>query len=188
MIMPPALDPADLKILSALQDDASRSTVELAEIAGVSQSVCWRRIQRLKDEGIILRQVTLLDRSRLGLETQIFAEVKLSAHGRANLADFSDAIRAFPEVMECYLLLGAVDFLLKIVTENIRAYEIFFFEKLSRLPGVQEVNSIVVFSEVKATTALPLGERGMSAATLNPSSLSLSKDAATAMRSSTGSE
>jgi Lrp/AsnC family transcriptional regulator len=158
--MPIALDSADLKILSALQDDASLSTVELADLAGVSQSVCWRRIQRLKDEGVIRRQVTLLDRDKLGLETQIFAEVKLSAHGRANLSDFSDAIRAFPEVMECYLLLGAVDFLLRVVTENIRAYETFFFEKLSRLPGIQEVNSIVVFSEVKATTSLPLAKLG----------------------------
>ena len=153
-----SLDGADLKILAALQEDAGLSTVELAEMAGVSQSVCWRRIQRLKDEGVIRRQVTLLDRNMLGLETQIFAEVKLSAHGRANLSDFSDAIRTFPEVMECYLLLGAVDFLVKIVTQNIRAYEVFFFEKLSRLPGVQEVNSIVVFSEIKATTALPLAE------------------------------
>jgi Lrp/AsnC family transcriptional regulator len=156
--MPVTLDGADLKILAALQEDASLSTVELAERAGVSQSVCWRRIQRLKDDGVIQRQVTLLDRAKLGLETQIFAEVKLSAHGRANLSDFAEAIRAFPEVMECYLLLGAVDFLLKIVTQNIRAYEIFFFEKLSRLPGVQEVNSIVVFSEIKATTTLPLGD------------------------------
>jgi Lrp/AsnC family transcriptional regulator len=157
--MPISLDAADLKILAALQEDAGLSTVDLAERAGVSQSVCWRRIQRLKDEGVILRQVTLLDRARLGLETQIFAEVKLSAHGRANLSDFSEGIRAFPEVLECYLLLGAVDFLLKIVVENIRAYEIFFFEKLSKLPGVQEVNSIVVFSEIKASTALPLAGR-----------------------------
>jgi len=157
--MPVSLDPADLKILAALQEDASLSTVDLAERAGVSQSVCWRRIQRLKDEGVIRRQVTLLDRTKLGLETQIFAEIKLSTHGRANLSEFSDAIRDFPEVMECYLLLGAVDFLVRIVTENIRAYEVFFFEKLSRLPGIQEVNSIVVFSEVKATTALPIAHR-----------------------------
>jgi Lrp/AsnC family transcriptional regulator len=154
--MPVALDPADIRILSALQDDAALSTVELAERAGLSQSVCWRRIQRLKAEGVILRQVTLLDRTKLGLETQIFAEVKLSAHGRANLSEFAEAIRGFPEVLECYLLLGAVDFLLRIVTENIRAYEVFFFEKLSRAPGIQEVNSIVVFSEIKTTTALPL--------------------------------
>jgi Lrp/AsnC family transcriptional regulator len=155
--MPIHLDGPDLRILAALQEDASLSTVELAEVAGLSQSVCWRRVQRLKEEGVIRRQITLLDRTKLGLDTQIFAEVKLSAHGRANLSDFSEAIRSFPEVMECYLLLGAVDFLLRIVTENIRAYEVFFFEKLSRLPGIQEVNSIVVFSEVKSTTSLPIG-------------------------------
>jgi len=151
------LDAADLKILAALQEDASLSTVELAELAGLSQSVCWRRIQRLKEEGVIKQQVMLLDRAKLGLDTQIFAEVKLSAHGRANLSEFADAIRGFSEVLECYLLLGAVDFLLRIVTENIRAYEVFFFEKLSRLPGIQEVNSIVVFSEIKASTSLPIG-------------------------------
>jgi Lrp/AsnC family transcriptional regulator len=154
-----SLDAADLKILAALQQDASLSTVELAELAGVSQSVCWRRIQRLKDEGVIRGQVTLLDRGKLGLETQIFAEVKLSAHGRANLSDFADAIRDFPEVLECYVLLGAVDFMLRIVVENMRAYQVFFFEKLSRIPGIQEVNSIVVFSEIKTTTALPLEQK-----------------------------
>ena len=153
-----SLDAADIKILAALQEDASLSTVDLAELAGVSQSVCWRRIQRLKEDGVIRGQVTLLDRTKLGLETQIFAEVKVSAHGRANIADFSDALRGWPEVLECYVLLGSVDFMLRIVVENIRAYEIFFFEKLSRLPGIQEINSIVVFSEIKATTALPLGQ------------------------------
>jgi Lrp/AsnC family transcriptional regulator len=152
-----SLDGADLKILAALQDDASLSTVELAELAGLSQSVCWRRVQRLKEEGVILRQITVLDRSKLGLDTQIFAEVKLSAHGRANLSEFAEAIRAFPEVLECFLLLGRVDFLVRIVTANIRAYEAFFFEKLSRLPGIQEVNSIVVFSEIKSTSSLPIG-------------------------------
>jgi Lrp/AsnC family transcriptional regulator len=151
------LDAADLKILAALQDDASLSTVELAELAGLSQSVCWRRIQRLKDDGVIRRQVMLLDRAKLGLDTQIFAEVKLSAHGRANLAEFAEAIRGFPEVLECFLLLGRVDFLLRIVARDVRAYEVFFFEKLSRLPGIQEVNSIVVFSEVKSSTSLPIG-------------------------------
>ena len=153
-----SLDAADIKILAALQEDASLSTVDLAELAGVSQSVCWRRIQRLKEDGVIRGQVTLLDRTKLGLETQIFAEVKVSAHGRANIADFSDALRGWPEVLECYVLLGSVDFMLRIVVENIRAYELFFVEKLSRLPGIQEINSIVVFSEIKATTALPLGQ------------------------------
>jgi Lrp/AsnC family transcriptional regulator len=151
-----ALDTVDLRLLDALQQDASRSTAELAELVGVSQSVCWRRIQRLRNEGVVRSQVALLDREAVGLNAHIFAEVKLSVHGRANLAEFAEAIRGFPEVLECYVLMGRVDFLLRIVSEDIKAYERFFFEKLSRLPGIQEVNSIVVMSEIKSTTALPL--------------------------------
>lgn len=150
------LDAVDLRILAALQHDSSRSTAELAELASVSQSVCWRRIQRYRNEGLIRAQVTLLDREALGLNAHIFAQVKLSAHGRSNLAEFSEAIRGFPEVLECFVLMGSIDFLLRIVSEDIKAYERFFFDKLSRLPGIQEINSIVALSEIKSTTALPL--------------------------------
>lgn len=150
-------DRIDLKLIEALQqDNRGRSTAQLAEIANTSQSVCWRRIQRLREEGVIKAEVALVDRKKIGLNAQVFAEVKLSAHGRANLTEFADAIRKFPEVLEAYVLMGRVDFLLRIVAEDIEAYERFFFEKLSRLPGVQEVNSIVALSEIKATTALPL--------------------------------
>jgi Lrp/AsnC family transcriptional regulator len=155
-MIPDSLNLTDRKILAALQEDTRRSTAEIAEAAGVSQSVCWRRIQALKDAGYVRREVALLDRKKLGFNAQIFAHVKLSAHGRANLSEFSEAIRAFPQVLECYVLMGPVDFLLRIVTEDIEAYEKFFFEKLSHLPGVQEVNSIVALSEIKSTTALPL--------------------------------
>jgi Lrp/AsnC family transcriptional regulator len=151
-----SFDATDLKLLAMLQEDAGRSTAELAEAMNISQSACWRRIQHFKDAGIIRRQVALLDRERIGLSAQIFAEVKISAHGRANLAEFSDAIRAFPEVLECYVVLGRVDFLLRIVAADIQAYERFFFEKLSRLPGVLEINSIVALSDIKSTTVLPL--------------------------------
>ena len=150
------LSVADHKILAVLQEDSKRSTAEIAELAGVSQSVCWRRIQFLKEAGIIRREVALLDRKKLGLNAHIFAQVKLSAHGRANLAEFSDAIRRFPQVLECYVLMGPVDFLLRIVAKDIEAYERFFFEELSQLSGVQEVNSLVALSEIKSTTSLPL--------------------------------
>lgn len=150
------LDDFDLKILAALQDDSSRSTAELAELVGLSQSPCWRRIQRLHDEGYIKREVAILDRKKLGLHTHIFAQVKLNSHGRSNLEDFSGAIQNFKEVLECYVVMGSTDFILRIVTENIEAYERFFFDKLSRVPGIQEVNSVVALSEIKATTALPL--------------------------------
>jgi Lrp/AsnC family transcriptional regulator len=154
--MPYELDAFEKHILTILQDDASRSTIEIANEIGLSQAPCWRRIQRLKDEGYIRAQVCILDRQKLGLRAQIFAQVKLNAHGRANLDEFSAAIRDFPEVLECHVLMGAVDFMLRIVTADIEAYERFFFEKLSRLPGVQEINSTVALSEIKSTTALPL--------------------------------
>jgi Lrp/AsnC family transcriptional regulator len=142
------LDAYDRKILAVLQEDASLSSAQIAEQVGLSQSPCWRRIQRLKDEGVIRRQVTLLDRKKIGL--------KLNAHGRSNFTEFTEAIRGFPEVLECYVLMGSVDFLLRIVTPDIEAYERFFFEKLSLVPGIQEVNSTVALSEIKSTTSLPI--------------------------------
>lgn len=154
--MPAPLDATDIKLLDVLQRDASLSAADLALKVGMSQSPCWRRIQRLKDEGYITREVALVDRKRVGLNAQIFAHVKLSAHGRAHLADFAKAVQSYPEVLECYVLMGPVDFLLRIVTEDVEAYERFFFERLSNLPGVQEINSTVALSEIKATTALPL--------------------------------
>ena len=150
------LDAYDRRILALLQEDASLSSAQIAERVGLSQSPCWRRIQRMKEEGIIRGQVTLLDRKKIGLNTQIFAEVKLNAHGRSNSPEFTEQIRGFPEVLECYVLMGAVDFLLRIVTPDIEAYERFFFEKLSMVPGIQEVNSIVALSEIKSTTSLPV--------------------------------
>ena len=152
------LDNYDKRILELLQEDASLATAEIAERVGLSQSPCWRRIQRLKDEGVIRRQVTLLDRRKIGLNAQVFAQVKLNAHGRSNLTEFAEAMRGFPEVLECHVLMGSVDFMLRIVTRDIEAYERFFFEKLSLVPGIQEVNSIVALSEIKSTTSLPVGQ------------------------------
>lgn len=154
--MQTALDAIDLRILSALQEDSARGTAEIAEEVGLSQTPCWRRIQKLKDGGYIRRQVCLLDRRKLGLNAHIFAQVKLNAHGRSNLSAFEQAIEGFPEVLECYVMMGTIDFLLRIVASDIEAYERFFFDKLSQVPGVQEINSMVALSEIKSTTALPL--------------------------------
>ena len=150
------LDPFDRKLLIELQRDATRSSAELADAVGLSQSPAWRRVQRLRAEGVIKAEVALLDRRKLGLNAQVFAQVKLTAHGRTHLDEFAEAISAFPEVLECHVLMGAVDFLLRIVTADVDAYERFFFDKLSRVPGVQEVNSTVALSEIKCTTALPI--------------------------------
>jgi Lrp/AsnC family transcriptional regulator len=150
------LDPFELRILRELQGDASQSISEIAEKVGLSTSPCWRRIDRMEREGFITRRVALVDRRKVGLNAHVFAQVKLNAHGRANLEEFSDRIRGFPEVLEAYVLMGTVDFLLRIVTKDIEAYERFFFDKLSQLPGVQEINSTVALSEIKSTVSLPL--------------------------------
>ena len=150
------LDRYEKRILEVLQEDASLSNAEIAERVGLSASPCWRRIDRLEKEGFIKKRVALVDRKKVGLNAQVFAQVKLNAHGRANLDEFSKAIRSFPEVLECYVLMGPVDFLIRIVAPDIEAYERLFFNRLSQLSGVQEVNSIVALSEIKATTALPI--------------------------------
>ncbi len=150
------LDAHERKILHELQRDASLTTAELAERIGLSPSPCWRRVDRLEREGVIRKRVALIDRRKVGLNAHVFAQVKLNAHGRANLDEFSAAIRGFPEVLDAYVLMGTMDFMLRIVAEDIDAYERFFFDKLSKLPGVQEINSIVALSEIKSTTELPI--------------------------------
>jgi Lrp/AsnC family transcriptional regulator len=150
------LDPFERKILLELQRDASLTTAQIAERVGLSPSPCWRRIDRLERDGFIRARVALIDRRKVGLNAQVFAQVKLNAHGRANLDEFSAAIRSFPEVLEAYVLMGTTDFMLRIVTQDIDAYERFFFDELSKLPGIQEINSTVALSEIKATTELPL--------------------------------
>ncbi|MDH3612455.1 MAG: Lrp/AsnC family transcriptional regulator [Gammaproteobacteria bacterium] len=150
------LDQTDRRILEWLQQEPGINAAELGEKISLSQSACWRRMQRLRDEGVIKDQPVKIDREKVGLNTMVFAHVKLTSHGRGNLAEFSEAVSEYPEVLDCYVLLGNVDFLLRIVTEDIKAYERFFFEKLSQLSGIQEVNSSIVLSDIKHTTVLPI--------------------------------
>ena len=151
-----SLDSTDRKILDLLQSEPGINASAIGERIGLSQSACWRRIQRLREEGVFSDHPVILNREKIGLTTMVFAHVKLTSHGRSNLSDFADAVRSYPEVMDCYVLLGQVDFLLRIVAEDIKAYEQFFFEKLSQLPGIQEVNSSIVLSDIKHSTALPV--------------------------------
>ena len=150
------IDEADRRILRAMQQSCSRTTAELADLVGLSQPACWRRLQHLRDAGFILRETAILDREKLGFGTQVYALIKLSTVGRTNLSGFADAIRALPEVVECHVLMGAADFLLKIVTKDIHAYERFFFDSLSSLEGIQDITSSVALSEIKAPQGLPL--------------------------------
>lgn len=128
----------------------------IGERIGASQATVWRRVQQMREEGLIPPQVVRLDRHKAGFNSMIFAHVKLSSHGRPHLAEFSEAIQSFPEVQECYVLMGRIDFLLRVVTPDVEAYERFFFEKLSRLPGVQEITSSMALAEIKNTSVLPI--------------------------------
>lgn len=151
-----SLDRYDRQILDLLQRDASLSAAQIGDAVGLSQSPCWRRINRLETDGYIKKRVACLDRHRLGLDVLVFAMVKLSAHGRRSLPEFAEAIQRFPEVQECFTLMGEMDYLLRVVTPDIQAYERFFFDTLSQLPGVLEVHSNIAMSEIKSTTELPL--------------------------------
>jgi Lrp/AsnC family transcriptional regulator len=150
------LSSIDIKILQLLQEDASLSTAEIAEKAGLSQSPCWRRISRLEQAGIITKKVVILDHAGLGMEVVVFVNVSLTTHGRQNLAAFEKEIRKFSEVLECYTVTGQMDYLLKIVTKDIQHYESFIRNKLMTLPMIREMHSTIAITEIKNTTALPL--------------------------------
>lgn len=150
------LDRIDRRILALIQHDASLSAAEIAQRVNLSQPPCWRRIKRLEESGYIDRKVALLSRKQLGLNVVIYTEVKLTANGRQAVGEFEDKIRSFPEVTECYVMLGRSDFLLRIVTRDVDTYEQFFRNHLSQLPGVQDITSSVALSEVKYSTEVPL--------------------------------
>jgi Lrp/AsnC family transcriptional regulator len=150
------LDSIDRRILAVLQEDASLSAADVAARVGLSQSPCWRRIDRLEREGVIQRRVALLDRRVLGLDVLVFVQIKFAHGTRQSLAEFEAAIRALPEVLDCYMLMGDWDFLLKVVTRDVAAYESFLRNKLSLLPAVLEVHSNIALTPVKNSTALPL--------------------------------
>jgi len=154
--MPAELDAIDRTILTLLQSDASLSTAEIASRSGASQSSVWRRIEKLEGLGIIKKKVALLDRHKLGLGMMVFAHVKLQAHGQRTLPLFEEAVKRFPEVVECYTVLGETDYLLRVVTRDAASYENFFRKHLSQVASVQFTNSSMAISEVKSTTELPL--------------------------------
>jgi Lrp/AsnC family transcriptional regulator len=151
------LDSLDLRLLDVLQRNGALPVAEVAAQIKLPTTTCWRRIQQLEATGVIKARVALLDRNALGLDVTMFAHVKLATTGRDAIAKFEAAIRDRAEVLECYTLTGEWDFLLKIVTRNIKAYEAFYLDYLSRIPCVQSVNSSVAVTVIKESTALPLG-------------------------------
>ena len=150
------LDRLDLSILDALQKDATLSTADVATQVGLSQSPCWRRINLLEQEGVIKRRVALLSREKLGLEVLVFVHVKLTSNGWQSLPKFKAQVVSFPEVIQCFVLMGDIDFILLVATRTIDDYNTFVQKKLAQVPGVQSIDSRIVLEETKNTTELPL--------------------------------
>lgn len=146
----------DISILELLQKNAAMSTGEIAEAIGLSQSPCWRRIQRLKDEGYIKRQVALVDRSKIGESFFIFASLKMGTLSAAERAEFIRKIETVPEILESYTLFGERDVMVKVYTPSMNWYQDFVFNVLMKLPGVVDVQATVAIAELKYTTAIPL--------------------------------
>lgn len=152
-----SLDAIDAKILDLIQRDAALSVAEIADRVGLSSSPCWRRIKRLEEEGVIIGRVTLLDRERLGLNFEVIASVKLQLPTRENLERFEAAVAKWPEVVDCATVTGAVDYMLRIVTTDMHAYDDFLRDKILSLGLVSDVQSRIVIRVAKRTTAAPLG-------------------------------
>jgi DNA-binding Lrp family transcriptional regulator len=155
-VLPDELDQIDVQILELLQRDAGYSIADIAERVGLSSSPAWRRIERLKKVGVILRQVTLLDPEKLGLKFEVIASVKLQLPTRENLEKFEAAAAGWPEIVDCVTVTGAVDYMLRIVTRDIHAYDDFLRDKMLASGLVSDVQSRIVIRVSKRTTAAPL--------------------------------
>ncbi|MEE2878303.1 MAG: Lrp/AsnC family transcriptional regulator [Pseudomonadota bacterium] len=155
--MPQTLDAIDAKILDLIQKDAALSVAEIADRVGLSSSPCWRRIKRMEEAGIIEGRVTLLDRDTLGLGFEVVASVKLALPSKDNLHQFEQLVRKWPEVLECMTVTGAVDYVIRITTTDMHAYDSFLRDKLLGSGLVSDVQSRIVINVAKRTTALPLG-------------------------------
>lgn len=151
-----SIDSTDRKILAALQDDGRMSIQALSKAVGLSPSPCLRRVRMLEDEGVIRRYVALVDQRAVGLPISVFASVRLERQREEELDRFAAAVSDWPEVVECYLMTGRQDYLLRIVVPDLGAYEAFLKEKLTRLDGVDSIESSFALSQVKYTSVLPL--------------------------------
>ncbi len=153
------MDPIDLRILERLQNDARISNVELARAVNLSPSPCLARVRALEREGVIERYVSLLDAKKLGLTVSVLVQVTLEKQIEPALEAFETAVRERPEVMECYLMTGDADYLLRVLVPDVPAFERFILDFLSRIPGVGNIKSSFALKQVKYQTALPLPAR-----------------------------
>ena len=150
------LDRHDRLILTALQKDGRISNVQLAARVNLSESACLRRVRALEEAGYIDRYAALLNQAKAGLSGNVFVHIGLHREEQSELAAFEDAVREIPEVMECYLMTGEFDYLLRVVVANMADFERIHKDALTRLPGVARVNSSVAIRTVQKSTELPL--------------------------------
>ena len=149
------LDAIDRKILAVLQDDASLSVAEIGDRVGLSSTPCWKRIQRLEAEGIILKRVALVDQNKIGLGISVFVSVESSDHSEAWLKTFAEAVSAMPEVMEFYRMAGDVDYMLRVVVPDMQAYDAFYKRLIGSVP-LKNVTSRFAMEKIKSITSLPV--------------------------------
>lgn len=150
------LDAIDKKILELVQQDGRIPNAELAERVGLSPSPCLRRLRLLEKRGFISRYVAWVDQKQVGLPVSIFISITLDRQSENALEHFENEIRSYPEVLECYLMTGTRDYLLRVVAADVEAYERFLKEKLTRVKGVASIESSFALNQVKYTNQLPI--------------------------------
>ena len=150
------LDAIDRKILGLLQQDGRMSIADLSEKVGLSPSPCLRRVRMLEEAGVIARYVAVLDQQSVGLPVSVFVSIKLESQREQALERFNKAIAKWPEVLECYLMTGPRDYLLRIVVADLSAYERFLKQKLTKVDGIASIESSFALEQVKYTNVLPV--------------------------------
>jgi Lrp/AsnC family transcriptional regulator len=143
------IDDADRRILRELQRDSSRTVTQIADAVGLSHAPCWRRIQRLRSDGIILREAAVVDRSKLGWDLEFFIYLKFSMQGRANVPEFRRNIIQHERVIGAYIILGNYDLMLHVVAQGMKDYQQFYLEHLTGQPDLGEINSMTVMATIK---------------------------------------
>jgi Lrp/AsnC family leucine-responsive transcriptional regulator len=150
------LDPIDIRILNELQNDSSHSNVELAKRVHLSPSPCLMRVKALKDKGVIRNYVALADPKILGLGLNVFISISLKEQSKEALAEFEKRISEHDEVMECYLMTGDSDYLIRVAVADMGALEKFILEQLTPISGIEKIRSSFALKQVRYKTALPL--------------------------------
>ena len=151
------MDAIDRKILAVVQQDASLSVAEIGQRVGLSSTPCWKRLQRLEADGVIIRRVAIIDPEKVGLGITVYVSIETGDHSHEWLTRFADLVGAMPEVMEFYRMAGDVDYMLRVVVADIAGYDAFYKRLIATVP-LKNVTSRFAMERIKSTTALPIME------------------------------